>query len=106
MKSEVDQRKKVQVRMGAVTLESYIFFPRELGDLLLEPGDEVILVARQGEGNRRFRDAKKDSIFEKVRGTIASKLVLDRMKGRGENDYHDILNQVKEAIREFEERRK
>lgn len=51
MKSETNQGNEVQVRIGQVTMDSYLFFPREFGDLLIEPGDEVILAVKHADSN-------------------------------------------------------
>ena len=55
--------------MGSITQDSYLFFSSKLGDLLLEPGDEIILVARHrnheeesgGWGDSRFFEGVKNS---------------------------------------------
>jgi hypothetical protein len=100
MRSETHLTRKTQVRVGKVSLESYIFFPRGLGDLLLEPGDEVIIVAR--EGNHAdccdYRCGKKDTIFERVRTRVVSMIAENRFTGKGGEDYEEVLNAVKEAM--------
>jgi len=96
MRSETNQGYEVQVRTGSVTLESYLFFPRQVGDLLLEPGDEIILAVRQNRQAYPTRSSIGDSaFFEKVKNHFYSTQVLDRLTGRPETDSWRML---KDAI--------
>lgn len=102
MLSEKNSKQRVQVRIGHITLSSYLFFPSTIGDLILKPGDEIILVARSGQsGQPKYRGAlRKTSIFDKVREKMASKAVLARMTNKeiDDDDYSFILEQVKAAL--------
>jgi len=88
MKSETERGYRTQIRIGQVTQDSYLFFPRELGDLLLEPGDEVIIVARSSQEYPSDPD-----FFEKVKSKVTSTEVLDRLKNR-ETDEWDVLRKA------------
>ena len=55
MKSETNNNLDVQMRSGSVTKEAHLCFSRETGgDLLIEPGDLVVLtVIRKGSKEMR-----------------------------------------------------
>lgn len=98
MKSEINQGYEVQVRVGQVTMDSYLFFPREFGDLLIEPGDELILVVRHSKRNGNLGAGSwigDSRFFEKVNNTFTSVQVMDRLKQRPSSDPWQTL---KEAI--------
>ena len=99
MKSETNQGYEVQVRVGAVTCESYLFFCREAGDLLLEPGDEVILVAKHNQRSDGLAHSciGDSTFFERVKNVFARTRVLGRMTGK---DSEDSWMTLKEAINE------
>jgi len=103
MKSEINQGYDVQVREGAVTMDSYLFFPREFGDLLIEPGDEVLLVVRHNIGNSEKHGSwiGDSRFFEKVKNHVIGTEVMDRLKGKKVTD--DPWNILKEAINKARE---
>jgi len=106
MRSEHKQSNKVQIRIGPIVHESYLFFSRELGDLILEPGDEVILVARNKKPgywatNAIFPENRK-GIFNKIRKHLITQEATHRLANKEFNAF-DCL---KEAIIKYKYLRK
>jgi len=102
VKSETNQGYEVQVRIGQVTCESYLFFPREAGDLLIEPGDEVILVVKHSKYNSPYAHSwiGDSAFFEKVKRVFATTQVMDRLKDRETDPWRilkDAINKAREV---------
>lgn len=106
MKSEANNNRNIQVRMGAVTHESYFFFSRELGDLILEPGDEIILVAVKkihwlGQKSKVETEGRK-GIFLKIRKHLITQEATHKLANRT----FDAFGCLKDAIYEYYLKRK
>ena len=107
MRSELNNKNKIQIRTGRIVHDSYLFFPRELGDLLLEPGDEIILIARNKFNYRPDLDTEifldnRKGIFNKIRKHLITEQAIHRLSNRKFNSF-DCL---KEAITKYTRRNK
>lgn len=100
MKSERNNQNKIQVRIGTIAHNSYLFFPRELGDLLLEPGDEIILVSKSKyryQGSSRISFEGRKGIFYKIRKHLITEEAAHKLVNRT----FDAFGCLKDAINEY-----